>query len=65
MVTNLNSSSYDDPHEEVGDNTGYCHHQAFNYGDTCIKAQDEKYIMLEARVESDHEVANSSRYTSD
>lgn len=58
---NLNSRPYDDTHEEVGDDAGYCHHQALDYGDARIEAQYEEEIVREARVEMDHKIADSSR----
>lgn len=57
---NLNSGPYDDTHEKIRNNAGYGHHQALNYSDTCIEAQHKEQVMLEAWMESDHEVADSS-----
>lgn len=57
----LYSGTYYDTHEEVGDDASDGHHQAFNNSDTCIKAQYKEEIVFKARVETDHEVANSSR----
>lgn len=62
---NLNSSSNDDAHEKIGDNTGYGHHQTLNHCDTCIKAKHKEKIMFEAWMEADHEITNSSRDESD
>lgn len=63
--TNLNSSTNDNAHKEVGDNTGNCHHQALNYSDTRVKAQHEEQIMLKAGMEANHEVTYSSRKEGD
>lgn len=57
----LNSSSYDDSHEEIGDYTCYCHHQALNHRNTAIETQDEEEVMHEARVKANHEVTYGSR----
>lgn len=56
----LNSSAYDDPHEEIWDNTSNGHHEALNDSDTRVEAQNEEKIMHETRMKMDHEVANSS-----
>lgn len=56
----LNSSSDDNTHEEVGDDTGYGHHQALDHGDTRVKAQHKEQVMHETWMEADHEVADGS-----
>lgn len=56
----LNSSSDDDSHQEVGNDTGYGHHQALNDGDTRVKAQHKEQVMHETWMEVDHEIANGS-----
>jgi len=61
IYRNLNSSPNDNAHEEIRDNAGYGHHQAFNYGDTRIKAQHEENIMFKSWMKADHEITNSSR----
>ena len=62
---NLNSSPYDNTHEEVRNDAGYGHHQALNYSHTCIEAQHKEDVMLETRMETDHEVTDSSREKGD
>ena len=62
---NLNSSSDDDAHQEVGDDAGDSHHQALNNGDTGVEAEHEEEVMCETRVEADHEVAYGSREEGD
>lgn len=64
-ITNLNSSPYDDSHQEVGDDTSYCHHQALDDCDTTVEAQNKEEIVFEAWVKADHEITNSSRNKSD
>lgn len=65
MKKYLNSSTNDDAHKEVGDNTGNSHHQAFNYGDASVKTQHKEQVMLEAGMKANHKVTNSSRKEGD
>ena len=60
IFRNLNSSPNDNAHEEIGDNAGYDHHQAFNYGDARIQAQNEEKIMFKSWMKVDHEITYSS-----
>lgn len=41
----LNSSSYDDAHEEIGYDTCNGHHQALNNSDTGVEVQDEEDVV--------------------
>lgn len=53
----LNSSSYDDAHEEIGYDTCNGHHQALNHCDTGVEVQDEEDVVWETRMKAHHEIA--------
>ena len=58
MRKHLDSSSNDDTHEEVGNNTSYRHHQALHNGDTCIEAENKEEIVSESWMQPHHEVTD-------
>ena len=57
----LDPSSNNNSHEEVWDNTGYGHHQAFNNSNTSVQAQHKEQIMDKSRMKVNHEVAYGPR----
>ena len=56
MRKHLDSSSDDDTHEEVWNNTSYSHHQALHNGDTCVEAENKEKIVSESWMQPHHEV---------
>lgn len=53
----LNPSSYNDPHEEIRDDTCNGHHQALNHSDAGVEVENEEDVVGETWVKAHHEVA--------
>lgn len=62
---NLNASTSDDAHEEIGNNASNGHHQALDDSHTRVKTQNEEDVVFESGMQAHHEIAYSPRKKGD
>ena len=60
FCADLNPCTSDDAHEEVGNNTCNCHHEALHYCHLSEERQDEVDEVRDAWVQARHEIDNGT-----